>query len=148
MELELRLFDGNDILQCVDTFINVFNQDPWNDEWSTDTAYRYLIDFTNTPGFTGVVAVDGEEMIGFIFGTSKHWWSGKEFFINEMCVSVQKQKTGVGSALMRFLIEKLESDEISNVTLLTDRGIPAEVFYKKNGFTEIDRLVFLNKNLS
>lgn len=148
MELELRLFDGNDILQCVDTFINVFNQDPWNDEWSTDTAYRYLIDFTNTPGFTGVVAVDEEEMIGFIFGASKHWWSGKEFFINEMCVSVQKQKTGVGSALMRFLIEKLESDEISNVTLLTDRGIPAEVFYKKNGFTEIDRLVFLNKNLS
>ncbi|MEK5057988.1 GNAT family N-acetyltransferase [Paenibacillus sp. FSL H7-0326] len=146
--MELRLFDRNDLLSCVNTFISVFNQEPWNDEWSPDTAYRYLIDFTNTPGFIGVVAVDGEEIIGFIFGATKHWWSGKEFFINEMCVSVQKQKSGVGSALIRFLIEKLESDEVGNITLLTDRGIPAEAFYKKLGFAEIDRLVFLNKNLN
>ncbi|SDW36960.1 GNAT family N-acetyltransferase [Paenibacillus sp. PDC88] len=146
--MELRLFDRNDLLLCVSTFISVFNQEPWNDEWSSDTAYQYLTDFTNTPGFIGVVAVDGEEIIGFIFGATKHWWSGKEFFINEMCVSVQKQKSGVGSALMRFLIEKLESDEVGNITLLTDRGIPAEAFYKKIGFAEIDRLVFLNKNLN
>lgn len=146
--MELRLFDRNDLLPCVSTFISVFNQEPWNDEWSSDTAYRYLTDFTNTPGFIGVVAEEGEEIIGFIFGATKHWWSGKEFFINEMCVSVQKQKLGIGSALMRFLIEKLESDEVGNITLLTDRGIPAEAFYKKIGFAEIDRLVFLNKNLN
>ena len=64
-----------------------------------------------------------------------------------MCVSVQKQKNGVGSALMECLMKKIESAEIKNITLLTDRGIPAEAFYKKMGFSEIDRLVFMNKNL-
>lgn len=145
--MELRLFERNDLLKCIDTFISVFNQEPWNDEWSTETANRYLMDFTNTPGFIGVVAVEGEEVIGFVLGVRKQWWSGEEFFINELCVRIEKQKTGVGSALMNFLMQTLESSGISNITLLTDRGTPAEVFYKKFGFTEIDRLVFMNKNL-
>ncbi|MEF2965875.1 GNAT family N-acetyltransferase [Paenibacillus sp. M1] len=145
--MELKLFERNDLLKCVNTFINVFNEEPWNDEWSAETAYRYLIDFTNTPGFIGVVAIEGEEIIGFTFGVCKRWWSGEEFFINEMCVSIKKQKSGIGSALMGFLMKKLEAAGISNITLLTDRGIPAEAFYKKIGFTEIDRLVFLNKNM-
>ncbi|MMZ58981.1 putative acetyltransferase [compost metagenome] len=64
-----------------------------------------------------------------------------------MCVRIKEQKTGVGTALMRYLMKKLDSAGISNITLLTDRGKPAEAFYKKIGFTEIDRLVFLNKNI-
>lgn len=145
--MELRLFERNDLLKCMDTFISVFNQEPWNDEWSTETANLYLMDFTNTPGFIGVVAVEGEEVIGFVLGVRKQWWSGEEFFINELCVTIEKQKTGVGSSLMNFLMQTLESSGISNITLLTDRGAPAEAFYKKFGFTEIDRLVFMNKNL-
>ncbi|MNP38866.1 putative acetyltransferase [compost metagenome] len=145
--MEVKLFERNDLLKCINTFISVFNQEPWNDEWSAETAYQYLIDFTNTPGFIGVAAVEDEEIIGFIFGVSKRWWSGEEFFINEMCVRIKEQKTGVGTALMRYLMKKLDSAGISNITLLTDRGKPAEAFYKKIGFTEIDRLVFLNKNI-
>ncbi|WP_410769451.1 GNAT family N-acetyltransferase [Fontibacillus sp. BL9] len=145
--MELKSYDRNDLLKCTDTFIGVFNQEPWNDQWTTETAYQYLSDFTNTPGFIGFTAAEGEEIVGFIFGVSRRWWSGNEFFINEMCVSTVKQKTGVGSALMRLLIKELESIGISNITLLTDRDIPAEAFYKKFGFTEIERLVFLNKNL-
>lgn len=145
--MEFRSFETNDLLRCTHTFINVFNQEPWNDEWSAETAFQYLLDYTNTSGFIGIVAEEGKEIIGFIFGVRKPWWSGDEFFINEMCVSAEKQKTGVGSKLMKFLEEKLKMDGIENITLLTDRGIPAEIFYKKNGFTEIDRIMFLNKNI-
>jgi GNAT superfamily N-acetyltransferase len=145
--MELKSFERNDLLRCTNTFTNVFNQEPWNDEWSTETAFQYLLDYTNSSGFIGIIAEDREEVIGFVFGVRKRWWSGDEFFINEMCVSVEKQKTGVGSKLMKFLEKKLEFDGIENITLLTDRGIPAEIFYKKNGFTEVDRVMFLNKNI-
>lgn len=145
--MKITLFEEKDLLKCTNTFIDVFNQEPWNDEWAKETAKQYLLDFTNTPGFKGIVAVYGEEIIGFIFGNRKQWWSGDEFFINEMCVRIEKQKTGVGSKMMEYLIKELESDGVSSISLLTDRGIAAEAFYKKNGFSEIERLMFLSRDV-
>lgn len=48
----------------------------------------------------------------------------------------------VGKALLNHLIKELNSSDSSNFALLTDRGAPAEEFYKRNGFKEIERLVF------
>jgi GNAT superfamily N-acetyltransferase len=64
-----------------------------------------------------------------------------------MCVRVEKQHTGVGSRLMNYLIKELESDGVRTISLLTNRGIPAEAFYKKNGFSEIKRLMFLSRDI-
>ncbi|OVE54047.1 GNAT family N-acetyltransferase, partial [Chryseobacterium mucoviscidosis] len=46
--MELKSFERNDLLRCTNTFTNVFNQEPWNDEWSTETAFQYLLDYTNS----------------------------------------------------------------------------------------------------
>ena len=145
--MEIRLFEKDDLLKCTRLFVDVFNQEPWNDKWSEVTAKKYLLDYTNTPGFLGIVAVDGDVIIGFIFGAQKVWWSGNEFFINEMCVNAEKQKNGIGSMLLNYLLKELDSENVSNLSLLTDRGIPAEAFYKKNGFIEIDRLMFLSRDI-
>ncbi|MCK1994988.1 GNAT family N-acetyltransferase [Peribacillus muralis] len=145
--MEFTLFNWEDLLKCTETFVQVFNQEPWNDQWSMETAKQYLLDYINTPGFMGIVAVEGKEIIGFIFGAHKLWWSGGEFFINEMCVSIEKQNTGVGSKLLKYLMNELNIERVSNISLLTDRGIPAEAFYKKHGFTEINRLMFLTKEM-
>ncbi|KPH76254.1 MULTISPECIES: GNAT family N-acetyltransferase [Bacillaceae] len=145
--MEIALFEEKHLPECTSTFMDVFNQEPWNDEWTKETAKNYLEDFTHTPGFKGIVAFDGEEMIGFIFGNLKHWWSGDEFFINEMCVVADKQNSGIGSKMMNNLIKELKLDGVSMISLLTDRGIPAEGFYKKHGFSEIERLVFLSRSM-
>ena len=64
-----------------------------------------------------------------------------------MCVRKQCQNKGIGRVMLNHLIKELHSSNISNITLLTDRGIPAEEFYKKNGFEEIERIIFLHKNI-
>lgn len=139
-----RLVEG-DLNKCTETFIEVFNHEPWNDEWIFTKAKKYLLDFYQTPGFLGVLAVENDEILGFIFGVHRVWWSGDEFFINEMCVKIQQQNKGIGRALLNHLIKELNHSNISNIILLTDRGIPAEEFYKKNGFKEIERIIFLHK---
>ncbi|GEN45236.1 GNAT family N-acetyltransferase [Alkalibacillus haloalkaliphilus] len=78
---------------------------------------------------------------------NRYWWSGDEFFINEMCVKTQCQNKGIGRKLLNHLIKELHSYNISNITLLTDRGIPAEEFYKKNGFEEIERIIFMHRDI-
>lgn len=145
--MRIRLFENHDFDACVNTFVDVFNQEPWIDCWIYESARSYLSDFRNTPGFIGVVAADGNEITGFIFGNSKQWWSGTEFFINVMCVLNDRQNNGIGTQLMNYLFKELKLNRINTVTLLTDRGIPAEMFYKKNGFTEVLRLVFLSKHI-
>lgn len=145
--MELDLYTENDFQKCIITFIEVFNAEPWNDQWEESRAEHYLMDFVRTPGFMGIVATEGKEVIGFLFGAKRAWWSGDEFFIYEMCVKAAVQNQGVGKALLKSLHEKLEAEKVASVSLLTDRGIPAEAFYKKNGFEEIERLVYLSREV-
>lgn len=146
--MEINYVEESDLLRCTDVFIEVFNSEPWNDEWKPEKAKQYLLDFYHTPGFLGLVAQEGEEVIGFLFGVHRVWWSGDEFFVHEMCVKSNLQNKGIGKALMDRLLEELEARSITHLSLLTDRGIPAEVFYKKNGFTEVERLVFLSRGVN
>lgn len=145
--MEIKVVEESDLLTCTDVFIEVFNGEPWNDEWQPEKAKQYVLDFYHTPGFMGLVATEGEETTGFLFGVHRVWWSGDEFFINEMCVKGNRQKQGIGKALLDRLLEELNTRKITHLSLLTDRGIPAEDFYKKNGFTEVERLVFLSRGI-
>lgn len=145
--MELALFTERDLVKCTKTFIEVFNEEPWNDKWTIEKAERYLHDFYRTPGFIGILAMEDGEVLGFLFGIRRAWWSGDEFFIQEMCVKGDRQKRGIGNALLGRLEEELEAHSVTQLSLLTDRGIPAERFYKKNGFAEIERLVFLSKEI-
>ncbi|WP_339237409.1 hypothetical protein [Oceanobacillus sp. FSL W7-1281] len=72
-----------DLLPCSKLFLTVFNAEPWKDEWTLERARQYLSDFYPTPGFLGVLAVENEEIIGFIFGARRAWWNGDEFFIKK-----------------------------------------------------------------
>ncbi|WP_332645865.1 GNAT family N-acetyltransferase [Lysinibacillus sp. 54212] len=145
--MEFRLLIEDDLTECTETFIEVFNDEPWNDQWTFIQAKKYLVDFYKTPGFLGVLAVENDEIIGCILGVHRVWWSGDEFFINEMCVKKQQQNKGIGKSLLNYLIKELDNTKVTNIILLTDRGIPAEEFYKKNGFEELDRIIFLHKNI-
>ncbi|MEK4300492.1 GNAT family N-acetyltransferase [Oceanobacillus sp. FSL W8-0428] len=145
--MQFKTVEECDLLTCSKLFLNVFNEEPWNDKWTLEKAQQYLSDFYQTPGFLGVSAVENNEIVGFIFGVRRVWWSGDEFFINEMCVNTNQQNKGIGKALMDYLKEIIGSNEVATISLLTDRGIPAEEFYKRNGFKEIERLVFLSSDV-
>jgi aminoglycoside 6'-N-acetyltransferase I len=146
--MQIREFNINDLDPCITLFMNVFCNEPWNDRWSAEQAKDYLYDFVQTPGFIGIVADDiNEELIGLLLGSRKKWWSGDELFINEMCVDPNHQSLGVGSAMFRYLEDTLPGIGIESLVLLTDRGVPAEAFYHKNGFEEVSRIVFLAKHI-
>ncbi|SNZ15610.1 Ribosomal protein S18 acetylase RimI [Terribacillus aidingensis] len=142
--MNMRACMESDLEVCSDIFVNVFCEEPWNEAWTPETALKYLKDYYHTPGFTGILAAENQDIIGFIFGVKRRWWSGDEFFINEMCVRSDKQSKGVGKQLMHYLLKTTDAETIS---LLTDRGLPAETFYKRNGFNEIERLMFLSREV-
>lgn len=144
----IRSFVARDDLGgCINLLLNVFNNAPWNDNWTFQGAEKYLLDYIETPGFKGIVAEEENKIKGFIFGFRKRWWEADEFYVNEMCVEISEQRNGIGTKLIEYLENSLITEGIENITLLTNRGIPAEEFYKKNGFSEIERIIFLHKKI-
>lgn len=55
--------------QIVDLFLEVFKNDPWNDNWPSKKKVRkYLLDIINTPGFKGYLKFRDNKLIGILLG--------------------------------------------------------------------------------
>lgn len=86
-------------------------------------------------------------MIGISLGYIFHWWEGDEYYIKEFCIRRDSQKMGYGSIFLQELGEFLLTRKIRAIGLTTERNVPAYAFYKKNGFIELDKTVFLARIL-
>lgn len=68
-------------------------------------------------------------LIGFARATSDHAFNATLW---DVVVHPDFQNKGLGKALMRFIIKKLRSDDISNITLFADPHVVE--FYRNLGF--------------
>ncbi len=89
------------------------------------------------PNSVGLIATSGEEVVGLILGNCEPWSDGMSFYLNELCVSSDERRGGVGQSLLETLVNELREREVANVYLLTEHGSIAETFFKNLGF-EVD----------
>ena len=147
--VKMRTFRATDLDRCVRLFIVVFGQEPWKDRWpSFDRAKAYLSDIVSTPGFRGFIAYEGRKIQGLCFGHVVQWWFGDEFFIDELCVDSDVQRTGIGTKLMGYVEQRLLKEGIQFAVLLTERNTLAESFYAKQGFAPSAKTMFMYKRLN
>jgi aminoglycoside 6'-N-acetyltransferase I len=146
---QTRIFRESDLDESTRLFLDVFSAEPWNDRWpSYDSARKHLEEFVNTPGFLGILAVDGGgAIIGVMFGHVNTWWKGPQYFINEFGVGADAQNRGVGTAMLRRLESELAKMGVHFVSALTDRNVPALKFYEKMGFQASEKTVFVWKRI-
>ena len=103
MVAKMRGFRPTDLDRCVKMFVAVFSREPWKDEWpSLERAKDYLSDIVGTPGFRGFIAYEGRKILGMCLGHKVRWWAGDEFYIDELCVDVDIQRTGIGTQLLNY----------------------------------------------
>ena len=136
-----------DIKEISELFIDSFNNSPWNDEWTYETASRRLIDIIKTPGYIGMAYYEEDMIVGIIMGRTEQYYDGKHFQILEFCVSSRMQGKGYGRKLLKQFMEKLKGEGITNVFLLTLHGNSTEGFYKNNGFNSDENMVIMSKKL-
>ncbi len=132
---------------CAQLYAAVFSSEPWNAPWTETNARDRLQEILDTPGFLGLI-VEGEgQLLGFVMGCLMRAVRGRIFYLHEMCVAVEAQRGGLGSALLDRLHERLVREDVSKVFLLTMKGSPAEAFYLKNAYREEHSGVMLTKDL-
>ena len=131
-----------------DLFVSVFTKDPWNDDWSDEEQLdMYINDLTGQQYSLTYGLYEGDEMIGLSMGHIKHWFSGTEYYIDELCIRTDKQGTGAGTFFVRQIERAIKEIGLTQIFLQTDADAPAYRFYKKLGFTELEGHVSFAKKL-
>lgn len=143
---ELSIAEKDIITQL---FLSVFTQEPWNDDWSDEKQLdAYITDLTGNLNSLslGVFDEDGN-IVGMSLGNIKHWYSGTEYCIDELCVLSSMQGQGVGSKFLELIEEYLKDRDIYSIYLQTERDVPAYNFYKKRNFFELKGHVSFAKDI-
>ncbi|EKF86746.1 GNAT family N-acetyltransferase [Methanobacterium formicicum] len=147
-DLVFRRFNWKDLDECAALFKKVFSADPWFDEWvSLDQSRKYLKELIQNPVFEGFLMCEGSKIVAVCLGHRRSWWMGKEFFVDEFFVENGRQGNGIGTKTVDYLVEILREDGYTRLTLLTNKNIPAETFYLKNGFYNNEKRTVMVKTI-
>jgi aminoglycoside 6'-N-acetyltransferase I len=142
--LEFKKFENSYLDECTNLFLNVYSVEPWNDKWeSFEQARDYLLEFISNPVFSGYIACNDSKIIGVCLGHKRSWWSGKSYYMNEFFVDNDLQGQGIGTQFMNYIKKNLIEQGIKGIVLITEKDIPAEMFYKKNNFQVSQSNIFM-----
>ena len=134
MTISIDSFPRDNLEEGARLYRTVFNEPPWNDQWTVETAQIRLSQIIETPRYRGLSASLDEELVGLVMGNLEQWYTGEHFYLKEMCVRPTQQRRGIGTMLMEHLVEELQSEGVKRVYLLTMQESPARAFYEENGF--------------
>lgn len=137
----------SDIHSCSEILCAVYNNELWQCRWTAETAYAYLEDYFNARKFAGFVMEENDKIIGAMFAHEKIWWNNSELFIDEMFVLPELQRNGYGSMLIKVAEDYVKAHKLAGFTLSTNKYAPAPNFYRKNGFTDCEHILFMCKEV-
>ncbi len=97
MILKKLSIDDKEAIKAV--FVGVFTKEPWCDDWSDQEQLDlYICDLVGQSySLTYGLYDETEELIGVSLGYIKHWYTGTEYIINELCIKTEIQGTGAGT---------------------------------------------------
>jgi aminoglycoside 6'-N-acetyltransferase I len=132
--LEIRNAVLDDLDAVTAAFVTCFNDPPWNDGWSFAAARERLEAILSARYFRGAVALSGGKVVGLLLGQKERWVDAFHFNLQEMCVLPERQRSGVGGALMRHVTEELRREGTAKIYLITGPDSAAAAFYSARGF--------------
>ena len=145
--MEVRSIQEGDIRKCARLYASVFTSEPWNEEWTEETAFLRLNHFYQSTGFVGLLA-EYDDIVGFVLGHTEPFENSTIYYLREMCVMGSIQSKGVGGKLYKALDCELAEKSVKSIYLTTERDIPAASFYMKNGFNLSQKMGFYAKSIN
>ena len=123
---------------CAELLVAAYNAEPWNDQWTKEVALDKLVCFYNSPKFMGWRVLHNGIAVGCCVGNIEPYFTGNYFYLKEMFVAPNMQRSGIGSMLMETLQTALSEQGIKTIILFTGKDLFPFDFYLKKGFNEMD----------
>ena len=144
--MRIHAVQDSDLPDLARLYVAVFNAPPWNDGWSVDAAHERTRRIATSPSAVGVLARDGEVLLSFALGILEPWTYCEHFHLKEMCTAVDRQRRGIGTAILDALLRELEARSVGTIYLETRPRSNASAFYRKHGFAAM-KLEVLRRRL-
>ena len=126
----------------------MFTSEPWNDDWSNQEQLDlYIFDLVGQSNSLSYGLFENEKLIGVAMGHIRHWFSGTEYYIDELCIQTDKQGCGIGTYFLKKIEKSIKELGLVHIFLLTEKDVPAYGFYQKNGFHELKNNVAFAKRV-
>lgn len=149
MDYILQELDISKIDMIKNFYVDIFSNEPWNDDWSNEKQlHGYIIDLIGNANSLTLGYFTNSEMVGLCMGHIRHWYTGTEYYIDEFCISRNKQGIGIGTKFLKDVERYIVDKDITRIFLLTERTVPAYHFYKRNYFVELSEHVSFTKKVS
>src|SRR3954453_14902245 len=143
---QIEALKASHLDECARLLMVSFNAEPWNDNYSLDTARKQLAWILGVPGCVGLVSI-ADGVGAFAIGYREPTDVGDIFYLSIFCVRPDAQRTGVGSRLLGHLEESLGKSGAKAIDLGTYKGTPAEAFYKKHGYIVNTKVIVMTHEL-
>lgn len=143
----VRKMKRADIPFCADILCKVYNNELWQCRWTSETACAYLEDYFDEKKFVGFIIEEDNAVIGAMFTHEKIWWNNSELFIDEMFIIPDMQRKGYGKMLIKAAENYVSEHKLAGFALSTNKYAPAPDFYKKNGFSVCEHILFMYKEV-
>ena len=148
MRYYFKRLDESEIVMIKELFVSVFTKEPWNDDWSDENQLElYLHDLVGQSNSLTFGLYEENELIAISMGHIRHWYSGTEYYIDELGVSTSKQGKGVGTLFLDEIERACKGLGFIYIFLLTENNVLAYEFYKKRRFHELKNNVAFVKEL-
>ena len=117
--------------KLAELYVETFNSEPWNDEWTVCTAKKRLHQMINTEDSFGLCAYQEGNMCGAILGCMEQFYHKIMFNIKEFWVKNGMRGHGVGTQIFSEFEKRLKEKQVGQIILFTSKGDFTEHFYHK-----------------
>ncbi len=129
-------------------FLRVFTAEPWKDDWSDrEQLDAYLRDLTGQSNSLAYGLYENGTLTGVSMGNIRHWYTGTEYYVDELCIRPDRQGRGLGTLFLKEIEKAVRELGVTQIFLQTESTVPAYDFYRKNGFTELKGHVSFAKRI-
>ncbi|MBQ4427334.1 MAG: GNAT family N-acetyltransferase [Oscillospiraceae bacterium] len=126
--------DEEHLARYGEIYAAAFSGEPWNDPWKREDAEVHVRELLESRTAYGLEYVEDGVVAGFILGTSMLFHYGRTFEINDLAVDPAFQRRGIGSALVRRMLDDLRAQGICAVHLITAGEGTLPELYGRFGF--------------
>lgn len=144
----IRLYAESDLAAAAELYRRTFGGEPWNENWSDELAGIRVAELMMSPLSVGYVFEENGRLLGLLCGRKLTYLHGAELMIDELCVSPDVQRCGIGTKLLDRAAEDMASMGVVRMVLNTVGGFPSENFYRKNGFVTSSGMIFMCRELA
>lgn len=146
--MEIKKIGVDNINEIKNVIRESFSGEPWNDDWSDEHQFDlYMLDLIDNKNSLSLGLFENGELIGVSLGRLKHWYSGTEYWIDDLAILPKAQGRGCGSKFIDFIEQYIKSENIVGILLFTKKDIPAYGLYVKKNFIEQSERVIFEKRI-